>query len=76
MTALQGGKTDDGGLKDSITVELNGEVIQGEYTLPPVPNKPNKSGPKSAWEEYAVALGLDPVAAADWDKDALVKWVG
>jgi hypothetical protein len=76
MPFKTGAKTDGAGLQDSITVELNGAVIEGEFTLPSLPPKPTASSPKSAWEEFAIGNGLSPETAASWSKDELIKWIG
>jgi hypothetical protein len=78
MVKSAGEKTDDTGLTDEVVVEKNGEVIQGEYTLPKIPEKPAHSSDKDkdAWVDYAVSLGLDPAAAKEWDVKDLVKWCG
>lgn len=70
-----GETTDDTGIKDDLVVELNNSVIQGEHTLPPVPAAPTGKN-KTAWRPRAVALGLDPVLAEEWDLDKVVDWCG
>jgi len=77
MAAREGEATDNGGLRDGLTVVLNDQVLQGVHTLPPIPDRPKDTqGKKSEWEEYAVAQGLSPELAAEWSKEELVKWCG
>jgi hypothetical protein len=77
MTAREGEATDHNGLKDGLVVHLNGEVVQGVFTLPKIPDRPKDiSEKKSVWEEYAVSLGLSPELAAEWVKEDIVKWCG
>lgn len=76
MPFKTGAKTDGAGLQDSITVELNGTVIEGEFTLPSLPSKPTANSPKSAWEEFAIGNGLSSEVAAGLSKEQLIKWIG
>jgi hypothetical protein len=76
MAGKEGTQADGTGIKDEIHVQLNDKTVQGKSTLPKVTDKPKPTATKSAWEEYAVQLGLDPNVAAELDRDALVKWCG
>jgi hypothetical protein len=76
MGSKEGTHSDGTGIRDEIHVQLNDETVQGKSTLPQLPEKPKVTATKSAWEEFAVQLGLDPNVAAELDRDALVKWCG
>jgi hypothetical protein len=58
---------------DELDIRLNGETAG---VWPSVPDMPGDDGSEDEWREYAVAMGLDPTVAKEWDTEKIMDWLG